>query len=180
MEVRYQCNLADYKEALSSPRPTPLKRKIFRVVLIWVVIILGVFVMEGLGFRQGPAGVGVIIFCFLFWLVYRIVLFPLWVSKDFRGHPNFQRAQSVRIDEDGLHKTSEIEQGETMWLAYTDWRETQNLFVLYLGSRLLEVIPKRALSREQLQEFRRLLHEKIPQTANTSSHRSASVRSTLA
>ena len=69
----------------------------------------------------------------ILWVAYRYVVNPLWVTRNFRGHPNFSRKLVIQIDSDGLSKRSAVGQSETKWLAYTKFRETQNLFVLYLG-----------------------------------------------
>jgi hypothetical protein len=125
-------------------------------------------ILVNFGFRQGVAGLALPLLLLVLWLAFRSVIYPLWIKRDFRGHPNFQREQSVKIDEWGVRRTSEIGQSETKWLAYTEYRETQNLFLLYFGRRLMEVIPKRALSVEQLQKFRQLLLEHLHADENTS------------
>jgi hypothetical protein len=129
---------------------------------MWLLlIIMSRAILMDLGFRQGIATLAVPILLFLLWLAFSLVIRPIWIKRDFRGHPNFQREQLVGIDEWGLRRTSEIGQSETKWLAYTTYRETQNLFVLYFGRRLMEVIPKSAFSAEQLQKFRELLLEHL-------------------
>jgi hypothetical protein len=168
MQIQYQCNVADYQEALLTRRPTPLGRKVFRAGMWLLLIIMSSAILMNLGFRQGIATLTVPILLFLSWLAFRLVIRPIWIKRDFHSHPNFQREQLVRIDESGLHRTSEIGQSETKWLAYTGYQETQNLFVLYFGRRLMEVIPKRALSAEQLQRFRQLLLEHLRADANAS------------
>jgi hypothetical protein len=168
MQIQYRCNVADYQEVLTTGRPTPLNRKILRVVLWFSLIVMSSAILVNFGFRQGVAGLAVPFLLLVLWLGFRLVIRPLWIKRDFRGHPNFQREQVVQIDDWGLHRTSGVGQSETRWLAYTDYRETQNLFVLYFGRRLMEVIPKRALSAEQLQNLRQLLLDHLHVDANTS------------
>ncbi len=175
MEVQYACNQADYAEVLSASRPRTLRQKMLGAVISIVLIILSLATLVNLGFRQGIALViGVILFPGLL-LVYKFIVFPLWIRRDFRGHPNFSRTQTLRINEDGLHKESEVGPSETKWLAYTRFRETQNLFVLYLGERSIEAVPKRALSSSQLDELRQLLRKKLPGNDKTSELGSSSV-----
>jgi hypothetical protein len=156
--------LVDYDEALFAQPKVSSERKILILVIGSVLSLFVVFLMVTLGFRQGSLQVGVIIFWFASWIVFKLAR-PVWVNRDFRQHPNFSRKQILRIDEDGLHATSEIGQSERTWRAYTKYRETQNLFVLYLGARLIEVIPKRAFSAPQLEEFRDLLHRNLSQVS---------------
>ena len=175
MEIQYQCNLADYAEVLQMRATMSLNRKILRAALLLLLIILCIFGMVTIGFQQGIAMVVIFILLNAFWLVRRYVLFPLWVSKDFAKHPNFSRERSLKVDNSGLTWSSEVDQNATKWPAYTRFQETQNLFVLYLGERLAEVVPKRALSGTQLREFRKLLLEKRPQKLNPSDGGSANV-----
>jgi hypothetical protein len=175
MEVRYSCNLADYAEVLTTASARTLGRKMFGAVIGIVLIILSLATIVNLGLSQRRAAItGMILFPALM-LVYKFVVFPWWVRRDFRGHPNFSRDQTVRIDDDGLHKRSEVGQSETKWSAYTRFGETQNLFLLYLGERSIEAVPKRAFSNEQLEELRQLLRKEVPGNANTVARGSASV-----
>lgn len=166
MEVRYQCNSADYSEALSTREAISLRRKMLGAILAGVLIILVTAIGANLGFRQGAVTLGIVFFVFLFRLIYTFALFPWWVRRDYRAHPNIQREHALRVDEEGLYLESEIGRIETRWPAYTRWRETKSLFLLYLGSRSFEIIPKRAFSPQQLQEFRWLLSAKLPENVN--------------
>jgi YcxB-like protein len=174
MEVKYVLNLADYAEVLTTSGPRTLKQKMFGAVIGGVLIILCLAVLVNAGFRQGVAAlIGAVLFPGAL-VIYRFVIFPLWVRADFCRHPNFSREQILRVDENGLHKTSEVGQSFTKWPAYTCFRETQNLFLLYLGERSIEVVPKGALSSTQLHELRQLLHKKLPENINAE-YRDASV-----
>ncbi len=175
MEVRYSCNRADYAEVLTAAGATTLGRKMFGAVIGIVLIILSLATVVNLGLSQRiAAAIGIILFPALM-LVYKFVVFPWWVRRDFRGHPNFSRDQTVRIDEHGLHKGGEVGQSETKWAAYERFGETQNLFLLYLGERSIEAVPKRSFSNEQLEELRQLLRKEVPGNANTVARGSASV-----
>lgn len=51
--------------------------------------------------------------------------------------------------------------GRLTWSRFIRYRETRHTFLLYQGPRLFNVIPKRALTIDQVEEFRRLLRENI-------------------
>jgi hypothetical protein len=97
-----------------------------------------------------------------FWLGFPFVYMPFKLKRDFKKHPNFSRDCSVQVNETGLHSQSDVSTGETKWAAFVKFRETRNLFMLYLGGRMFKVIPKRAFSAAQLEEFRELLRQKLP------------------
>jgi hypothetical protein len=172
MEVQYACTLADYVEVLTTARSRTLKQKIFGAVIALALLTLGVAAMVGLGFRQGVATLIVVVLLPGFWLIRRYVGFPFWVKRDFAKHPNFSRERTLRVDESSLTWSSEVDRSETKWQAFSRFQETENLFVLYLGERLAEAVPKRALAGAQLDEFRQLLLRKLPQQPNSSDPRS--------
>jgi len=113
-----------------------------------------------LGIGEGAAFLGVIVFWFCSAFVIRLAC-PLWIKRDFLKHPIFAQAQTVRIDENAIEYKSHVAYSEAKWGAYSKFRETPNLFVLYSGARLFHVIPKRAFHGTQLDDFRELLREKV-------------------
>jgi hypothetical protein len=160
MNIEYQCNLGDYQESVLPPGNRSMERKIFYAVGGCFVSTFVVFLLVMRGFREGAAFLGVILFWFCSALIVRVAC-PLWIKRDFRHHPNFAQPQMVRVDENAIEYKSNLGQSETKWAAYTKFRETPNLFILYLGTRLFHVIPKRAFHGTQLDDFRELLREKV-------------------
>src|SRR5689334_19326341 len=160
MQIQYQRTLEDYKEVLAAQGVKPLRQKVLRAIAWCLLNVLGAFVLVSLGLREGRA----FAFMLLAWFVVCLVIFtirPLWIKRDFIGHPNFSRPQTVQVDESGVSFESAIGKSETKWGAYIRSQETQNLFLLYLGARLVEAVPKRAFSTEQLDEFRELTQKKV-------------------
>ncbi len=164
MEIHFQCNLEDYDEALRGQRSA---RRMPIIILVgFVLFFVGEVIAVNLGVRQGVASLVVIVFCLTLSLAIAIAR-PLWVKKDFHGHPNFGREQTLQIDDNGLHWTNEVGQNDTQWTAYTKYRETQNLFLFYLGNRVFQVVPKRALSDKERNELRQLLRTRLPADRNS-------------
>ena len=158
MELHFQCNLSDYDEALKAQRSSNTTKVIIAVG--FALVFASEVIAVNLGVRQGVASVVVIAFTLTLSLIIANVR-PHWIRKDFQNHPNFQRQQTVLIGDDGLHWRSEVSHNDTFWSAYTAYRETTNLFLLYLGKRLVQVVPKRALSEADLKAFRELLQQKL-------------------
>jgi hypothetical protein len=100
-------------------------------------------------------------------LVLRI-LRSFLIEPDFHKHPGFAGAACMLVDAEGLKTEGGLERRETKWPAFTKYRETENLFILYEGPRFLRIFPKRALSTQELDDFRVLLASKI-----TTSHSQA-------
>jgi hypothetical protein len=157
MEIQFQCNFADYREALRFL----VKRTVGYQVLLAlgvVSVLLGTLVAYKVDYWRGfflqLGGI--------FWLSWFVIIQPLWVRRDFHKHPNFSVPQVVTLNDEGFHSVSDIAQGTAKWTAFTKFHETQNFFMLLMGARLFRVIPKRALSAAQIDELRQLLHRHLP------------------
>ncbi len=164
MEVHYQRAFADYEELLATQQARTLGHKIGSTVLWCGIYIVGSAGLVALGVPQGRAMMAIAAVTVIPLLILAAIR-PHRLRRDFLRHPNFARAERAQIDEAGLRVESEVGSSNTNWAAYIQWHETQNLFLLYLGARSVQVIPKRAFSSEQLVEFRRLVREKLPPAA---------------
>jgi len=157
MDIQYKCNLADYVEAQNV--------HVRRSVSYYIMLLGGglCLLAGGLLALVGPFSTSVPFLALaVLWLGVLFVYMPFKLKRDFRKHPNFSRDCSVQVSETGLNSQSDVSTGETKWAAFVRFRETRNLFMLYLGGRMFKVIPKRAFSGAQLEEFRALLRQKLP------------------
>src|SRR5205085_12349136 len=89
------------------------------------------------------------------------LLLPWWARRDFRRHPNLSKEYLLRGDSEGVHLNSDASQGIAKWSVYTAFRETHNLFLVFTGTRMFMIIPKRAFLPVQIDEFRNLLQTHI-------------------
>ncbi len=158
MEVHYQCGVEDYLEAQYAHHRRSTLFYIISGLIIASSAIAGIYLSVTEGYSQGSPLLALVVF----WALLRFILRPFYFRRDFRRHPNFGRAQTLHIDESGIEYKSDLGHSETKWEAYSKLRETPNLFMLYLGARLFQVIPKRAFPDQRREELRRLLQEKIP------------------
>jgi hypothetical protein len=172
MQTEFQCDLKDYEELFAAQQAKPLGRKILIASLSGLLIIATVFALVSLGLPEGRAFV-FIIFCSFALAFTSKLIRRVWIRRDFRGHPHFSQRQVVQVDETGLRVETGVEKSEMKWGAYERCQETQTLFLLYLGARSVQVIPKRALSSDQLVELRQLLSSKLPGKETDSPHRGA-------
>ena len=155
MEVRYQCNLNDYLEAQRA-HASWITRYLF-IILGLVFIMLGAFrvFLEGVPAGASSLGIGI------FWLAWGLFFRPIWLRRDFRKNPNFARENTLLVKPDGLETTTEIAKNDTKWATYTKFKESPNLFLLYFSARIFRVVPKRAFSGPELEQFRELLRENL-------------------
>jgi hypothetical protein len=177
MQIEFQCDLKDYEELFAAQLAKPLGRKILFSAVSGLLIIAVVFALVSLGMPEGRAFVFIIL-CWFALVVTSLVIRRVWIRRDFRGHPHFSRRQVVQVDEIGLRVESGVERSEMKWAAYERYQETQTLFLLYLGARSVQPIPKRALSADQTEELRELLSSKVPGNETNSQRRGPRVSET--
>jgi hypothetical protein len=161
MQIEFQCDLRDYENLFAAQQVKRIGRKILIASLGGLLIIALVFTLVSLGLPEGRSFVFIIVSWFALTFA-SFVARRIWIRRDFRGHPRFSQKQVVQVDGVGLFVESEVEQSELSWAAFERFQETQTLFLLYLGARSVQVIPKRALSTDQMVELRQLLSSKLP------------------
>jgi YcxB-like protein len=170
MQIEFQCDLRDYEELFSAQRVKPVGRKILIASLSELLIIAVVFTLVSLGLPEGKSFVFIIL-CWFALVVTSLVIRRVWIKRDFRGHPNFSQRQVVQADQSGMIVETGVERSEMKWAAYERYQETQTLFLLYLGARSVQAIPKRALSTDQANELRELLRSVLPGNDTSSQRR---------
>jgi YcxB-like protein len=157
MEVTYRLTPADYVEA----QRIHLRSTWGYKVLIFIAALFALYATYEVVFvdilRAVPPALASAL-----WIFYPF-LFSFRARRDFAKHPNLGREYVLRVEDNGLHMSSDVSQGGGKWSAYTKFRETPNLFVLYAGARLFFALPKRFFSSEQQTDFRELLIRNVAQ-----------------
>jgi hypothetical protein len=157
MNIRYKCGLDDYREAQNVALR---KSASYYFVLSGGVLclLLGIVHLALTGSISSSLPEFSLA---VFSLAYPFVYPHFKLKRDFDKHPNFGRECLLDVDEDGLRSESDVSTGEAKWAAFVKFHETSNLFMLYLSGSTFKVIPKRAFSALQLEEFRELLHRRL-------------------
>jgi hypothetical protein len=155
MEVSYRCNTDDYAEAQHSYAK---KTAVFRICLVlaaicalgalYLVVYIDIFEAALLGLVAG------------LWTLPRL-LYPWRIRRDFNRHPNLSRVYKLKVDTKGLNMNSETSQLRTLWAGYTGFRETANLFLIFSGARMFIIIPKRAFTPGEMEDFQNLLQNNL-------------------
>ncbi len=71
----------------------------------------------------------------------------------------------VDISDEGVHVVTSNSESTVPWARYGRWIESNKVFLLYMGERTFNIIPKRVLSPEQQEFLRGLLKREIVATA---------------
>jgi hypothetical protein len=154
MELRYQLTVADFREAQYHNQK--------RSAATYVLFAGGIF-FTTLGASRGS-----------FWQLFAglsLLLFPILMHLSYLRRvqisPDFGQAITVVPGPDGLFLACPLAEGTTKWAAFTRFREARNQFVVFIRQVFIRqgafcIIPKRAFSALELEEFRNLLTNYIP------------------
>jgi YcxB-like protein len=87
---------------------------------------------------------------------------PWWDARSqFRKQPSAQGPRTLLLDGTGIHWRWDGGTADIEWKNVIRYLESNNEFFLYGSPAAFNMVPKRALSAEQLTEFRSLLAEHV-------------------
>ncbi len=69
---------------------------------------------------------------------------------------------AVDIGDEGVHVLTPNSESTVPWPRYHKWLESEKVFLIYMGERTFNIIPKRILGPEQQEELRGLLQRHLP------------------
>jgi hypothetical protein len=98
--------------------------------------------------NAGFAAVVVFMIANYFWLI------PITTRRTYRKHKALHRPCTLSWSESGLTVTGDSGEWKISWSDYLKWAENAEIFVLYQAPRLFNMLPKRALTPEQIADFR--------------------------
>jgi|GEM_PF-6672547 hypothetical protein len=85
----------------------------------------------------------------------------IMASVHFNGNEKFRELQKIVFSNDGLDYETRGGRSKIEWSYYNKFLESKNTFILIYGKSLYSIIPKRAFNAVQLEDFKKLLAEKI-------------------
>jgi hypothetical protein len=96
-----------------------------------------------------------------FWFTFMLAAPRFSARRQFRGNPSAQSAITVMASDAGMELHSAHVESKVSWSAYVAWAEGKTVFVILPQPRTYVIIPKRALTLEQIGEFREILGRNI-------------------
>jgi hypothetical protein len=89
------------------------------------------------------------------------------VKQMWNEQPSLARPKTVDIMAAGVVVSDAVSRTETHWDGFVGWKETKNLFVLFLSEHRILFFPKTAFASDEEREAMRALARFIPATAST-------------
>jgi hypothetical protein len=164
MEVNYQLTVDDFRRAIKAYRTrTPFLRWTVRLGVGFTILVLATGAI-GLVLAPHSGAFHNLIPLYIVFILWTIIF---WASpyrsarSQFRGSPSAKAPVTLDVTDAGLHFRSQHTDSKVGWSAYVKWLEEKTIFALFPNPKLFIVIPKRAFTVEQMNEFRELLREYV-------------------
>ena len=130
--------------------------------VFWIAVVLnGLATVILVVDQELVAGWGAVLF---FWFILMILVASrtgFFYRKRFQKIKAFKMPMEVKVEDEGITYTSAHSQSKLLWSAFEKWLESGKNFLMYTQPNLFFIVPKRALSEEQISAFRDLLRSRI-------------------
>src|SRR5690348_14351856 len=164
MQVTYELRQRDFFDAFIAHRNRNAFAKwMFRgiVTIVFVLAGAGLFALVFRHDRESASNVAPIVGLAFMWAALMWVS-PWWMAKNqFTKQPAAKGPQTLLLDDAGLHWRWDTGSAEMQWSNIIKCSESKTMFMLYSSPAFFHLVPKRALSPEQLSEFRTTLGQHI-------------------
>jgi len=89
--------------------------------------------------------------------VFPLALGPIVIRRRFRQDKLLRQAATASWDEHAYQVEQPGIYNRILWGDYSKWREDRHLFMFFRSDYSYQVLPKRALTQEQIEDIRRVL-----------------------
>jgi hypothetical protein len=162
MKIVYRITEEDYMEAHDLFRANEeWTRRMSRRTMPWMggLIILLSIVNLSFGkdhFVSVPFGLMGVYFLYCGFALRR------FFRKLYRKDQRYQHEITADISEDGVHVVTPTADTQMKWSAIVRFLESDEIFMFFYAEWVFSVVPKRAFAPGEINQFRELLHRKIP------------------
>ena len=164
VNIEYLPKLNDYLEAYSLyESKTPLK-KVDKIVAVSLIIIGIIFLSIIIAYDPKI----IYIICGMAFIITGILEFfgkidpgKIIVKYQFKKSDKLKHLQKIKFNDVGLEYETQGINSRIEWSIYKKYYEGENIFILIYGKRQYSVIPKYPFKKDDLNNFRNLLEEKI-------------------
>lgn len=164
MTVTYELVPRDFYEAFIAHRNRSALTKWFLRFIVFMLITGAVITVLGIALRPDlepqknflPLVLLAAFWTFIFWG-------SPWLAarQQFWKQPSAQGPRTMVVDAAGIHWQWNGGSADIEWKNFVRFQETKNQFLLYSSPVLFNVVPKRALTLDQVGAFRQLVTENL-------------------
>jgi len=163
MEITYELSQKDFTESFAAHRNRRPVMRWIRWTIAWILIVASALVLFG-SIRTGNTETLLPFFLVVaMWLVI-LAGGPLWWSarRQFLKQPGARGPRTVLFDDIGAHWRWNGGSSDVEWKNYVRSVEGKNHILVYTSPACFNIVPKRALDKEELIRVLALLKQRIP------------------
>jgi hypothetical protein len=165
MQIEYELTQSDFTEGFVAHRNRRGSAQLVRVILFWLIILVSAVVLYGAVRSHNFSSAVPFFFIAFLWIVIVQGIIPWWyVRRQYTKQPGAHGPRTLALDETGAHWRWNGGSGDVDWRNYIRYVEGNNQILFYTSPACFNIVPKRALTKEQLDEVRVMLKEHIPQS----------------
>jgi hypothetical protein len=167
MRIDYELTEKDFTESYAVHRNRNALTKWGRRLFVWIVVLITLLVFVGFLVKPSVQAARNLLPFFglvLLWLGILWIL-PRWLMRrQFSKQPGAHGPRTVLLDASGAHWQWNGGSSDVEWKNYIRSAEGKNQILFYTSPACFNILPKRGLPTEQLNELRDLLKTNIPAT----------------
>ena len=164
MNITYELTQEDFLQSyLAHRRRNPLSKWFFRLVLsaVFALAVLAILPFLTRTIHPSAFNIGEAIALWGWW-AFIVWGLPRWFARQqFQKQPKAHGTRELVADTDGMHLAWNGGSANMSWTNLVRYIETKDQFLVYTSPTCFNIVPKRALSPEQLSDFGSLLREHI-------------------
>jgi hypothetical protein len=162
MHVEYELSQSDFTQAYIAHRNRKSFAAWVRVILFWFIILVSAILLFGAVKAHNFRPLMPFFIVAFLWLVVLQGVIPRWyMRRQFTKQPGAHGPRTLTLDETGTHWRWNGGSSDVEWRNYIRSVEGANQILFYTSPACFNILPKRALEPEQLDEVRRLLAQNI-------------------
>jgi hypothetical protein len=162
MQIEYELTQKDFREAFVAHRNrTPAKKWAIRIFLI---LLLGfwVFLFWGSLLAHNTRNLMPFFVLIIIWVAFMAAL-PSWSARrQFLRQPRAHGPKTLLLDSSGTQWRWDGGSINSAWKDYIRWVEGKSQILFYTSPACFNILPKRGLTADQLNELCELLKQNIP------------------
>ena len=165
MEISYELTEKDFRDAIIAHRNrTKSSKWAYRVLMILAMALLGInligIVMRPIT-RSLPHDFPIAII--MLWGIGTLWCGPrLTAKRQYVKQPSAHGARTVLMDSDGIHWRWNEGTADNKWNHYVRFVESKDHFLIYSSPACFNIVPKRAMSVEDMANLRGLVAQNLP------------------
>ena len=164
MQITYELIQRDFTEAYITHRNGRAFSRWSRRIFIWIMVLMAAVVLFESVMRPSPEtakNLVPLLVLIMMWVGILWVL-PWWTMwRQFLQQPGAHGPRTVALDDVGAHWKWNGGSSDVEWKNYIRSVEGKNRILFYTSPACFNILPKRALSPEQLNELRETLKSSI-------------------